>query len=142
MLTTTPLSLTVSQPRPEPFVLLVDDHEPSLIKLQKLVESAGYACVATPSAPEALVLCDARRPTLVVTDLSMPRLDGQGLARWLKARYPSMPILLVTGEVLDAPAQASLRRTFAAVLPKPLQVETFLSIVDDLMPGTSRGQRP
>jgi CheY-like chemotaxis protein len=119
----------------EPFVLVVDDHEPSLRTLRALVEAAGHACVAMPSAPDALVYCDARRPALVVTDLAMPRMDGQGLARWLKARYPTTPILLVTGELLDTASLSALRRTFADVLSKPLQVEGFLRLLDDLMPA-------
>ena len=142
MLSVAPLSLTASSPCHEPFVLLVDDDEPSLMKLKKVLEATGFRCVAATSAAEALVVCDARRPSLVVTDLSMPRLDGRGLARWLKARYPSMPILLVTGEYLDGRTQDVFQRTFAAVLPKPLQFDTFLSLVDNLMPLSSRAPRP
>jgi CheY-like chemotaxis protein len=117
-----------------PFVLLVDDHESSLSTLRQVVESAGHGCVATLSASEALAFCDARRPAVVVTDLAMPMLDGQGLARWLKARFPTIPILLVTGETLDAGTRASLLSTFLAVLAKPLEVAEFLSLLDELMP--------
>ncbi len=138
-----PLSLVVSAPgAAEPFVLLVDDHEPSLVKLQKLVEAAGYHCLATASSPEALVLCDSQRPSLVVTDLAMPGLDGQVLARWFKARYPAVPIVLVTGELLDDPTRADLQATFAAVFPKPLPVDSFLNRLGDLMPTSGPGPRP
>jgi len=76
-----------SRPSPtDPFILLVDDHEPSLRKLQTLLESVGYACVSTPCPSNALAYCDTRRPSLVVTDLAMPRLDGHGLAQGLKDR--------------------------------------------------------
>lgn len=142
MLTISPLSMTLPVPSPEPFVLLVDDHEPTLSKLREVVQAAGYECVTASSASEALVLCDKRRPTLVVTDLSMPMLDGQGLARWLRARFPAVPILLLTGEVLDAETECDFRRTFAAVLTKPLQVESFLTIVDGIMPRPYRGPYP
>ena len=73
-------------------------------------------------------------PSVVVTDLAMPRLDGRALARWFKARYPSVPILLLTGEVLDCTTKSALNRTFEAVLSKPLQVESFLTLLDRLMP--------
>lgn len=136
------LSMTLTKPVVEPFILLVDDHEPTLRKLQQVVECAGYPSVATCSAPEALALSDARRPALVVTDLSMPQLDGRGLARWLKARYPSIPIILVTGELLDASTTSAFQRTFAAVLPKPLHVEAFLDLVANLMPRPECGRRP
>ena len=115
------------------FVLLVDDHEPSLTNLRQVLETAGFECVSTPSAPDALVHCDTCLPAVVITDLSMPRLDGQGLARWLKARYPSLPIVLLTGERIDAQTEATLRETFSAILPKPLDVESLLSLLGELM---------
>src|SRR4051812_12451059 len=85
----------------EPFVLLVDDHESCLRLLRQLVETTGHPCVPAESAVDALVYCDSRPPRAVVTDLMMPQIDGQGLARWLKARYPSVPIVLVTGQDLE-----------------------------------------
>jgi CheY-like chemotaxis protein len=130
---TSPL-LTSSLASSSPYVLIVDDHEASLEALRLVVESAGHDCVAAPSAPDALAYCDRRRPSLVVTDLVMPILDGQGLARWIKARYPNVPILLITGEDLDPATLDRLRSTFSAVLPKPVAIERFLDLLQDLLP--------
>jgi CheY-like chemotaxis protein len=133
-------------PRPvpavEPVVLLVDDHPLCLRNLCLLVESAGYDCAAAASPAAALSFCEARHPALVVTDLAMPRLDGHGLARTLKARYPSMPILLLTGEPIPPSAHAVLDRTFHAVLSKPLEVAPFLTILGELMPPPARATPP
>src|SRR5437899_1053945 len=85
-------------PAARPFVMLVDDHDPSLRQLCEAVQRAGHRCVAARSASDALVYCDTRRPHVVVTDLAMPGLDGDVFAHWLKARYPSVPLVLVTGE--------------------------------------------
>jgi CheY-like chemotaxis protein len=126
----------------EPFVLLVDDHAPTLDSLRKVVETAGHACVATPFPSEALAFCDARRPDVVVTDLSMPRLDGQCLARWIKARFPTVPILLITGETLDDDSLGQLRVTFSAVLIKPIPIERFLGLLAELMPRDGRHAVP
>lgn len=136
MLSVVPSPLASDTHSATPFILLVDDHQPSLDKLRQLVESAGHVCVTTHSAPEALIYCDSRQPTLVVTDLAMPRLDGAGLARWLKARYPALPILLLTGELLDSTTRTDLRETFSAVLSKPLEIEPFLSLLQQLMAAT------
>src|SRR6478736_6442830 len=81
-----------------PYVLLVDDHEPSLRGLHQIVDLAGHRCVSTCSPGDAVRVCDACLPQLVVTDLGMPNLDGQALARWLRSRFPSVPIILMTGE--------------------------------------------
>ena len=81
-----------------------------------------------------LVYCDCRTPRAVFTDLTMPKIDGQGLARWLKARYPSVPIVLVTGQHLDEFDLAVLQNTFVAVLKKPIDIPRFLAVLTELMP--------
>ncbi len=139
MLHTDPRESSPHAPTAGPFVLLVDDHAPSLRRLQDVVTSFGHPCVSAGSASDALVYCDARPPQVVVTDLSMPDLDGQGLARWLKARYPTLPIILVTGEELDDPTLALLRQTFEEVLKKPVNVESFLSVLERLMDASADG---
>jgi CheY-like chemotaxis protein len=119
-----------------PFVLLVDDHEPTLRKLEEILECAGYACVSSVCPTGALAFCHTRRPSLVVTDLVMPQLDGHGLALGLKQRYPTLPILLVTGEQLDHTRQAAFACTFAGVFTKPVDVEHFLHEIDLIVTRT------
>ena len=116
-----------------PFVLIVDDHAPSLERLKALIEHSGYVCVTASSAAEALIYCDQNRPALVITDYSMPRLNGDGLARWLKARYPSTPIVLITGDIMTAEFHQSLGENFLVVIKKPLQVEPFLAILEAVL---------
>jgi len=120
-----------------PYVLLVDDHLPTLKRLHNVVELAGHRCASAGSATDALSTCDSCRPQVVVTDLAMPNLDGHGLARWLRDRYPSVPIILVTGEQLDARTRDRFRGTFTAVFSKPVDVEQFLDKLDRLMPAAS-----
>ena len=123
-------------PRPkERIVLLVDDHEATVSSLRKVVELAGYPCVATVSSSEAVRFCLSHMPRLVVTDLAMPRLDGHQLARWIKRRYPSVPILLITGELIDDLALAELEVTFTAVMSKPIAIERFLEQLAQLLPA-------
>ncbi len=133
MLSLDSLESSIAASIADPFVLLVDDHAPSLRQLHDVVTLFGHPCVSAGSASAALVYCDSRSPHVVVTDLSMPDLDGQGLARWLKARFPTLPIILVTGEELDAPTLAALRQTFEEVLKKPVNIETFLRVLERLM---------
>ena len=125
-----------------PYVLLVDDHEPSLRKLSQIVEDAGFDCAIACSARQAVEHCDERRPQVVVTDLAMPNLDGCGLASWLSLRLPSVPLLLMTGQALDDPELASLRRSFIAVLPKPVDVDWLLSWIERLMPDSRFANPP
>jgi CheY-like chemotaxis protein len=138
MLSVVPIAPPTHPLPAEVVVLLVDDHEPSLVRLRMVVETAGYACAAVDGPADALAFCESRRPALVVTDLAMPDLDGHTLARRLKSRYPSLPILLLTGEALTALDRAAFGPTFEAVLTKPLDVGPFLSLLDGLIPPSAR----
>jgi CheY-like chemotaxis protein len=117
-----------------PYVLLVDDHGPTLRLLCEVVKSAGHRCATASSAREAIACVDAQRPQVVVTDLAMPNLDGLGLASWLHPRFPSVPLILLTGQKLDSDATAALGRTFTAVLSKPVNVPWFLDRLERMMP--------
>jgi CheY-like chemotaxis protein len=117
------------------YVLLVDDHEPSLRQLKELVKLSGHACIATNSGSEALNYCERSRPRVVVTDLTMPNLDGRALARWLQSRHPSVPIILMTGQTFDTQSLDELERVFTAILPKPIDVDRLLGLLGRLMPA-------
>jgi DNA-binding NtrC family response regulator len=134
MLSLAPAPFTSPARLARPYVLIVDDHLPSLTRLHDLVATAGHSCRMASSAPEALRQCDRVVPRLVVTDLDMPNLDGQGLALWLRARYPSVPLVLMTGEDLDRRATEAMRLTFTAIISKPLDIDGFLGVIDRLMP--------
>jgi CheY-like chemotaxis protein len=137
MLSVAPLTIAPPLARAaDPYVLLVDDHEPSLNRLDELLSNSGHRCIAARSGAEALVCCDRCRPRVVVTDLAMPNLDGRALARWLQARCPSVPIILMTAEAFDARSLGELERTFTAVLPKPIDIDRLLGLLNRLMPPT------
>jgi DNA-binding NtrC family response regulator len=113
-----------------PCILLVDDDELILRQLSQVLEHHGLRCVPALTPLDALVYCDRHRPHVIVTDLTMPQLDGGVLARWLKARYPSVPILLVTGQDVTDPMLEALLETVAEILPKPLDLD---HLVDQLI---------
>lgn len=121
-----------------PYVLLVDDEEASFLPLGELVRYAGFASVATRSAPDALACCYRRRPEVVVTDLDMPGPDGRALARRLRVRFPGVPIVLVTGQNLDQPTWMIPDGLFEAVFAKPLDFDRFIATVGRLMPPCKR----
>lgn len=114
---------------PAPQVLLVDDQETCLDLLRMVLELAGYRCVTARSGSEALLWCAAGAPHAVVTDLGMPDGDGRELGHWFKARYPSVPLVLVTGEDLESGPVERLRAIFDAILPKPIEPEKLLEVL-------------
>ena len=126
-----------------PYVLLVDDEAESVRPLCELIRHSGFATVAASSAYDALACSVRKRPIVVVTDLVMPGKDGRDLARRVRRRYPTVPILLVTGQDLDQPAWSVPEGLFHSIFPKPLDFDRFVGTLSDLMGGPRRrgGQR-
>jgi len=129
----------------EPYVLLVDDEAASVQPLGELVRHTGFANIAACSAHDALACCLRKRPSVVVTDLVMPSKDGRDLARRVRRRHPTVPILLVTGQDLDQPAWSVPPDLFHAIFAKPLDFDRFVRTLSGLMPAprlkwTARGR--
>jgi len=103
-------------------VLLVDD-EPNLVDIgRRRLSGLGYEVTTATGADEAVALFAASpgRFALVLTDLSMPRVDGLELARRLREVDAGARVLLMTGYVEEISASELERAGIQAVLKKPL----------------------
>ena len=79
-------------------ILLVNDQPEHLRLMSAVLRNAGYRTVTALSAEEALGAARRARPRLVISDVSMPGMDGIELCRVLRAdeRLGSVPVLLVS----------------------------------------------
>ena len=110
------MSLTKSRPR----VLLVDDDPVNLFALTRTLRMAGFATVSAANGETALKLIDAERFDAVVTDVRMPRMDGLELLQNIRARFPSLPVILMTGAIEDDIRQAASTWGATALFEKPV----------------------
>lgn len=81
-------------------VLVVDDNKAVADGSRALLEQLGYLVTVAESADEALALLasGACKPSIVLSDIVMPgQMDGIGLARVVRERYPRIGVLLATG---------------------------------------------
>ncbi|HWA71434.1 MAG TPA: PAS domain-containing protein [Polyangiaceae bacterium] len=111
-------------------VLLVED-EPSVRRLtRRLLERGGYRVVEADNGLVALeVLGSTPGIDLVLTDITMPKLDGLSMARRIRALDPHMPIVLMSGYP-DADALGVGQEEFGQTLMrKPFTLETLLERV-------------
>lgn len=94
-------------PERRPRVLLADDHPLMLEALAKLLEP-DFDVTGTVSDGRALVAtAEAQRPDLVITDVSMPEIDGIDVTRRLRASVPETRILIFTIHTERSWAQAA-----------------------------------
>lgn len=66
-------------------ILIADDHRANRDALAYLLEAAGYRVLLAANGAEALQTALEQRPDLVISDVLMPKMDGYGLARRLRA---------------------------------------------------------
>lgn len=80
-------------------ILLVDDEQIILSSMQRVLERSGYSVVTARSGQEAVELFedDPQRFQLVITDLTMPGIDGRELVKRIMATRPKTPVILSTG---------------------------------------------
>jgi len=107
-------------------LLVVDDDADMLRLLTMRLNAAGYRVSAVTSAEAALAQLDIERPQLVLSDVRLPGKDGLALFEDIRARHPSLPVILLTahGTIPDA-VEATERGVFT-YLTKPFDGKALL----------------
>jgi signal transduction histidine kinase/DNA-binding response OmpR family regulator len=79
-------------------ILIAEDSPTQAQKLRSLLEGRGYTVVAAPDGKQALAAVKRRKPTLVISDVMMPELDGYGLCKAIKSddKLKDILVILVT----------------------------------------------
>src|SRR5260370_1254298 len=79
-------------------VLVVDDEEAVLRFVDRVLRDAGYKTVVATSGPEAIEVAKKAGPLgALVTDVMMPGMTGDELARMLRQTEPALKVLYLTG---------------------------------------------
>jgi CheY-like chemotaxis protein len=118
-------------------VLFVDDEETVTRICKTVLERKGCAVTASASSEEALAIFSASPNgfDVVLTDLSLPGMDGFALAEGLKQIRSDIPIVIMTGygaaDVLRQAQQVGVRH----VLPKPIHLAAFTDLVQKVAAG-------
>jgi CheY-like chemotaxis protein len=81
-------------------ILCVDDNEQSLSIRKLMLETRGYRVIVCTTGEEALEVFRRGGIDLVLTDLIMPGMDGDELARHVKQVSPETPVILFSGKVM------------------------------------------
>ncbi len=117
-------------------ILAVDDHVENLYYLSALFAGVGFEVTEASNGREALAQAHARRPTVVISDLLMPEMDGYTLLRAWK-RDPALrevPFIVYTATYTH-PDDERLARELGAdlFLVKPMDPDRLLSAVREVI---------
>lgn len=109
-----------------PNVLIVEDEMILRMRAVDIVEDAGFCPVEAVNADEAISVLESRSDiSLLLTDIQMPgSIDGLKLAHAVHERWPSIKIILVSGQVKPSEAERPANSRFFG---KPLGVEQMIA---------------
>jgi CheY-like chemotaxis protein len=80
-----------------PRVLMVEDNADLLDLTMMMLAELGHEGVGVASAEEALAMMERERFSMLVTDITLPKMSGIELARRVRSRHPQMPIVVASG---------------------------------------------
>ena len=115
-----------------PKVLIVEDEMLLRMRAVDLVEDAGFIPVEAVNADDALAILESRSDIeLLFTDIQMPgSIDGLKLAYAVHERWPSIKIILVSGQLTLTEADKPADSRFFG---KPLDIKTMIAEMQDMM---------
>ncbi len=126
-------------------VLVVDDEPDSRALLKRLLEDCNAIVSVAASAEEAMKLLQAERPDVIVSDIGMPREDGYGLMRRIRALPPEMggctPALALTAYAREEDRAKAIKAGFGHHASKPMEPAELIARVASLAGRTGKGKR-
>jgi chemosensory pili system protein ChpA (sensor histidine kinase/response regulator) len=114
-----------------PLILVVDDSITVRRVTQRLLKREGYRVALASDGLDALEKLQEEKPTVVLSDIEMPRMDGFDLARNIRAdaRLRDLPIIMITSRIAGKHREHAKELGVDHYLGKPYSEEELLGLV-------------
>lgn len=113
----------------EDTVWIVDDDRSIRWVLEKTLEQEGIKAKLFDNAETLIHLLDKEQPSVIISDIRMPKMDGLALLTKLQNEFPYLPVIIMTAHSDLDSAVASYQGGAFEYLPKPFDVEEAVSLV-------------
>jgi CheY-like chemotaxis protein len=116
-------------------ILVVENEVSNRILIERVLSTRGYRCLSASNGREALDVLDREQVDLILTDLSMPVLDGYRTTQLIRARpgLENVPIVAVTAYALTDEGEAARQIGCTEYLTKPFKPRQLLEVVERLL---------
>ena len=114
-----------------PLVMVVDDSITVRRVTQRLLKREGYRVVLAADGLQALERLQDEKPTLVLSDIEMPRMDGFDLARNIRAdaKLRDLPIIMITSRIAEKHREHARELGVDHYLGKPYSEDELMGLV-------------
>ncbi len=111
----------------------MDDENSAREVMKMALESWGYGVWVAEDGEEALSITKMREPSVVLSDVIMPKLDGLTLLRRLKRSNPEIAVILFTAHPSVEDAVSAMKEGAEDVLTKPINFGRLRSELERLI---------
>jgi two-component system alkaline phosphatase synthesis response regulator PhoP len=112
-----------------PKILIVEDEPNMVAGLRDNFEYEGYGVITAPDGVAGLERALAESPDLVILDVMMPRMSGLDVCKQLKAKRPSIPIIMLTARGQEVDKVVGLELGADDYVTKPFSIRELLARV-------------
>ncbi len=123
-----------------PEILVVEDDPGHLAQIRQQVESAHYAVRTAGDGLQGLAAIMARAPDVIVSDVTMPKMDGYGLLHAVRGsdRTKKIPFVLLTSSSDQETARQAASLGADAILVKPVSRDRLLNTLSGLLKNKTK----
>lgn len=115
-------------------ILLIDDEKDNLIVISKTLIFFGATVYTAENGFDALEKIETiPLPNLILSDISMPKMDGWTFLPLIKEKYPSMTVVAVTAHAMTGDKERVLAAGFNSYISKPINVMELASKILTIM---------
>ena len=110
-------------------ILVVDDEGIILDSCRRVLEEDGLDVLLVTSADKAIAAIEDEEPSVLLMDVKMPVRDGMDLMREVKERWPTMPIIVMSGYHTTETIEEADKMGAVAFINKPFTPDELLETI-------------
>ena len=111
-------------------VLIVDDSQDLTEVAAEFLRIFDYTVYTAANGIEALERLKTSQVGIVISDIHMPGMDGLTLMGEIKARYPGLPVVLITGFSVSEARKIALGKGADAFVAKPFRMKELKDVIE------------
>ncbi|MEA5515539.1 response regulator [Nodularia sp. UHCC 0506] len=121
----------------QPLILVVEDHDDSLLLIGYALESLGCRFICQSDSSTTLLVAKEHQPDLIMLDILLPGLSGTDVVHYLKQEplTAEIPVLAVTALASREDRERLLSVGFDEYISKPYMIEDLEAIIRRLLCG-------
>jgi DNA-binding NarL/FixJ family response regulator len=116
-------------------ILIVDDDLGIRLSVSDYLELAGYSVIMAENGQNALAMVDRYQPHLIITDVTMPQMDGYELIRRVRLQpgFRLLPVIFLTARTNTDDRIRGYQLGCDAYLPKPFELDELAAVIRNLL---------